>query len=192
MITRAKVNALRIDTDLPVNCIRDIETPKETTIRCLDAQDRAGRSVGTGKQVAVAKAEEDLIACHSRRAERGQVRRDPPVRCACGAVEANDLLLPVAAPGIQPIGDHSGTGVDVQSFEVPYNLSVRGFEAIHPVLTGAKIDSSPNNTRARFRVTLCGKIPELFSGVGVEAVELAVGVLMKSFPDIESPISNAR
>src|SRR5262249_2193523 len=127
-----------------------------------------------------------------------------PHRQVCGyapdgfariGIEAEELRfrvdVPDAAATVNALAGDGGSGVDVQTLEVPQFLARRGVEAIQAVIAGADEDSALPDHRAGLGMAGRLALPELRALGGIEAVDLAVRILMKALSDVELAIRQA-
>src|SRR5579883_1704592 len=88
---------------------------------------------------------------------------------------------------------HDGrAGIDVEAAEVPQFPAGSGVATDYAVITGPEKDLAVGNAGARFDVTVGLILPPLPAGVRLQAVKLAVRILMEALADIEQAVGQAR
>src|ERR1700676_3757823 len=80
----------------------------------------------------------------------------------------------------------------MQPREVPFFFARDRVDTIDAVVPCPEEDASARHARARFGMALCRKIPKLGAVLCVDAVQLALRILMKPFTDVEAAFGNAR
>src|SRR5205823_868710 len=75
---------------------------------------------------------------------------------------------------------------------LPQFFARTGIETVQPVVAGAEVKPAVRHARARLDMALRLERPQLLAGGGIEAEELAGGVLVEALADVDMAVGDAR
>src|SRR5262249_10346587 len=96
-----------------------------------------------------------------------------------------------AAAAVDTVADHGGRRVYVQFRIVPDRLAGLGVEGGEAIVPGADQDIAADGAGTRLGGALRLELPELGALVRVQAVELAIAVLVITLADVEPAVGQA-
>jgi hypothetical protein len=99
-----------------------------------------------------------------------------------------DPLEPIAATDVDAIVHPQWAAIHVRAPVLSEDLAGDRVGAVDAVVAGPEVYLAVDDGRGRFGVASGLDRPQLLSGAQVQAVELAVGVIVKSFADVDAPV----
>jgi len=157
-----------------------------------EAADLAIGSLGAFGERAVPYRDVDASVRERRRCPHRGAERPPPQERAISGGEANEALEAIAGADVDPAADHQWAAIDVGALVLPVDLPGERIGAVEAVVAGAEVKLPFGHSGRRFGVAPGLDRPDFPAAGQIQAVELAVRVVVEPLADVDSAIPDGR